>query len=121
MICPSVPESRPSKQSFLLLPDGRKPSKIPEHERPCHFQGVADIRGLFNYFTGLQPSVAQRESKALPSEFLTTIPSHLLEPPSGRLVGGEGQGGSGWSAAGLTVVSAAWECCDPRPDAGATQ
>lgn len=54
-------------------------------------QGVADIRDLFNYFTGLQPSVAQRESKALPSEFLTTIPSHLLEPPSGRLVGGRGR------------------------------
>lgn len=50
-------------------------------------QGVVDIRGLFNYFTGLQPSVAQRESKTLPSEFLMTIPSHLLGPPLGGSVG----------------------------------
>lgn len=53
-------------------------------------QGVVEYRGgrgLFNYFTGLQPSVAQRESKTLPPEFLMTIPSHLLGPPLGGSVG----------------------------------
>lgn len=60
-------------------------------------QGVVDIQGLFNYFTELQPSVAQRESKTLPPEFLMTIPSHFLGPPLG------GSMGLWVESAGLTV------------------
>lgn len=104
MICLSVPVTRPCKQSFLLLPDGRKPSEIPEHLKALPLPRELLTYGVFQL---LKPSVAQRESEILPSEFLMNIPSHLPRASSGRL------GGLWIEHSWPLCVSTAWECVIP--------